>query len=153
MPYNLLIINGPNLGRLGEREPAIYGVAGLDSLPARLMEVLGDEFNEIEFAYYHSNHEGYLVDRLEEAYDAGTDGIIINAGAFTHTSLALADCLAWIKIPYIEVHISNVFARAEKIRHKSLIAGHALGVISGFGLYGYGVAAKALLHHLRTGAL
>ena len=149
MPYNFLIINGPNLGRLGEREPEIYGLAGLDALPARLMEILGDDFREVEFFYYHSNHEGHLIDRLEEAYDSGVDGIIINAGAYTHTSLALADCLSWIKIPYVEVHVSNVAARKEKIRHKSLIAVHAQGVISGFGLAGYGLAAKALLHQLK----
>ena len=148
MPYNLLIINGPNLGRLGEREPDIYGSSGLAELPALLKEFLGSDFTRAEFSCYQSNHEGCLIDRLEEAYDAGVDGIIINAGAFTHTSLALADCLAWIKIPYIEVHISNVFARKEELRHKSLIAAHALGVISGFGLNGYGLAAKAMLKHL-----
>ena len=148
LPYNLLIINGPNLGRLGEREPQIYGSAGLDELPGLLMECLGDAFNRVEFSYYQSNHEGLLIDRLEEAHDAGVDGIIINAGALTHTSLALADCLAWLGAPYVEVHISNVFARKEEIRHKSFIAARALGVISGFGLEGYALAAAALMRHL-----
>lgn len=150
MPYNLLIINGPNLGRLGERQPEIYGALGLDSLPAKLALVMGDEFREVEFSYYQSNHEGHIIDRLEEAYDTGIDGIIINAGAFTHTSLALADCLAWIKIPFVEVHVSNTQARVEKIRHKSLIAPYAEGIIAGFGLEGYGLAAKALLQIIKS---
>ena len=150
MPYNLLIINGPNLGRLGERQPEIYGIHGLDALPASLAAVMGVEFKEVEFSYYHSNHEGAIIDRLEEARDAGVDGIIINAGALTHTSLALADCLAWLKIPFVEVHISNTQARPEEIRHNSFLAPHAEGVISGFGLTGYGLAAKALLQIIKS---
>lgn len=150
MPYNLLIINGPNLGRLGERQPEIYGKQGFDALPEKLVAVLGDEFKEVEFSYYQSNHEGCIIDRVEEAYDAGVDGIIINAGALTHTSLALADCFAWIKIPFVEVHISNTQARAEKIRHKSMLAPYAQGVIAGFGFTGYGLAAKALLQTIKT---
>jgi len=138
------------LGRLGERQPEIYGIQGLDTLPAKLAAVMGEEFKEVDFSYYHSNHEGYIIDRLEEAYDAGVDGIIINAGAFTHTSLALADCLAWLKIPFVEVHLSNTQARPEKVRHKSFIAPYAEGVIAGFGLTGYGLAAKALLQIVKS---
>lgn len=150
MPYNLIIINGPNLGHLGERQPEIYGNQGIDVLPERIAAVLGDKFKEVEFSYYQSNHEGDIIDRLEKAYDEGVDGVIINAGAFTHTSLALGDCLAWIKIPFVEVHLSNTQARAEEIRHKSLIAPYAKGVIAGFGLIGYGLAAKALLQIIKA---
>lgn len=148
MPYNFLIINGPNLGRLGQRQPEIYGTQGLDRLPDIMSFFLGEDVKEMAFEYFQSNHEGALIDRLEKAYDNKVDGIIINAGAFTHTSLALADCLAWLKIPFVEVHISNTLARPEKIRHKSFIAPYALGVIAGFGLDGYALAAKALLSEL-----
>ena len=145
MPYNFLIINGPNLGRLGERQPEIYGQTGLAELPNILNNVLGERAQQISCSYFQSNSEGALIDRLEQAYDQKTDALIINAGAYTHTSLALADCLAWIKIPYVEVHLSNTLARPEKIRHKSFIAQNALGVIAGFGINGYALAAIALL--------
>ena len=154
-PYKILVVNGPNLGRLGVREPEIYGRLGLDALPGLIAEVLGGGAANppaFDLDFFQSNHEGTLIDRLEEAHDQGVSGVIINAGAFTHTSLALADCLASLAcagIPCIEVHITNVAARPEKIRHKSLIAPHCLGVISGFGLAGYGLGVKALLWHLQ----
>ena len=154
-PYQILIVNGPNLGRLGVREPEIYGRLGLNALPGLIAEVLGETAASrpaFKLDFFQSNHEGTLIDRLEEAHDQGASGVIINAGAFTHTSLALADCrasLACAGIPCIEVHITNVAARPEKIRHKSLIAPHCLGVISGFGLAGYGLGVKALLWHLQ----
>ena len=154
-PYKILVVNGPNLGRLGVREPEIYGRLGLDALPGLIAEVLGAAAATppaFELDFFQSNHEGALIDRLEEAHDQGVSGVVINAGAFTHTSLALADCLASLAcagIPCIEVHITNVAARPEKIRHKSLIAPHCLGVISGFGLAGYGLGVKALLWHLQ----
>ncbi len=153
-PYKILVVNGPNLGRLGVREPEIYGRIGLDVLPGLMVEVLGGAacLPAFELDFFQSNHEGALLDRLEQAHDQGAAGIIINAGAFTHTSLALADCLASLAragIPCIEVHITNVLARPEAIRHKSLIAPHCLGVISGFGLAGYGLGLKALLWHLQ----
>ena len=149
MPYNVLIINGPNLGRLGERQPEIYGHLGLAELPEILNTILGERAKQINFSYFQSNTEGALIDRLEQAYDQKTDALIINAGAYTHTSLALADCLAWIKIPYVEVHLSNTMARPEKIRHKSFIAQNAIGVIAGFGMNGYALAALALLENLK----
>ena len=154
-PYQILIVNGPNLGRLGVREPEIYGRLGLNALPGLIAEVLGETAASrpaFKLDFFQSNLEGTLIDRLEEAHDQGVSGVIINAGAFTHTSLALADCLASLAcagIPCIEVHITNVAARPEKIRHKSLIAPHCLGVISGFGLAGYGLGVKALLWHLQ----
>ena len=150
MPYNVLIINGPNLGRLGERQPEIYGHAGLNQLPEIIKTIMGESAQQINFSYFQSNSEGALIDRLEQAYDQKIDALIINAGAYTHTSLALADCLAWIKIPYVEVHLSNTLARPEKIRHKSFIAQNALGVIAGFGINGYALAAIALLENLRN---
>ena len=97
--------------------------------------------------FFQSNHEGALLDRLELANKEKIDGIVLNAGAYTHSSLALADCLAWIKIPCIEVHLSKLAAR-EKIRHKSLIAPHTTGVISGFGILSYALAVQALLFDL-----
>ncbi len=150
MPYNFLIINGPNLGRLGERQPEIYGKCGLDQLPIVLKSSLGNAFEQIQFDYFQSNCEGALIDRLEKAHDQKIDALVINAGALTHTSLALADCLAWINIPYVEVHLSNTLARPEKIRHKSFIAEKALGVIAGFGLLGYALAATALLEKIKN---
>ena len=154
-PYQILIVNGPNWGRLGVREPEIYGRLGLNALPGLIAEVLGETAASrpaFKLDFFQSNHEGTLIDRLEEAHDQGVSGVVINAGAFTHTSLALADCLAGLAcagIPCIEVHITNVAARPEKIRHISLIAPHCLGVISGFGLAGYGLGVKALLWHLQ----
>ena len=155
-PYQILIVNGPNLGRLGVREPEIYGRQGLDALPGIIDELAGVAFGKeqpvFELDFFQSNHEGALLDRLEQAHDAAVDGVIINAGAFTHTSLALADCLASLAcagVACIEVHITNVAARPEKIRHQSLIAPQCLGVISGFGLLSYGLGVRALLWHLQ----
>ena len=97
---------------------------------------------------FQSNSEGALIDRLEEAWKAKVDGIVLNAGAYTHTSLALADCLAWIKIPCVEVHLSNVHARQSAIRHTSLIARHCIGAIAGFGIMSYALAVQALWQRL-----
>ena len=155
-PYKILIVNGPNLGRLGVREPEIYGRQGLDALPGIIDELAGAASGEghpvFELDFFQSNHEGALLDRLEQAHDTAVDGVVINAGAFTHTSLALADCLASLAAagtPLIEVHITNVLARPEVIRHQSLIAPHCLGLVAGFGLAGYGLGVKALLWHLQ----
>ena len=155
-PYSILVMNGPNLGRLGVREPEIYGRVGLDALPGLITELAGANAAPGEPAFtldfFQSNHEGALIDRLEKAHDQGVSGVVINAGAFTHTSLALADALASLAaagITCIEVHITNILARPETIRHKSLISPHCLGIISGFGLAGYGLGVKALLWHLQ----
>jgi len=146
--YNILVLNGPNLSALGIRQPDIYGTAGLDVIPDMVTHVLGQRANQAILHFYQSNSEGALIDRLELARNEGIHGIVLNAGAYTHTSLAIADCLAWIKIPTVEVHVSNVFARQECIRRKSFIATHAIGVISGFGVLGYALAVQALLEHL-----
>lgn len=133
----ILIINGPNLNMLGTREPDIYGSRSFESYLAELRELLdGDEIE-----YRQSNHEGDIIDWLQEAE---ADGIILNAGAYTHTSLAIADAIAAISVPVIEVHISNIAAR-ETIRHTSLIAPVCQGTIAGFGLRSYFLAAQAII--------
>ena len=145
---DVLIINGPNLGFLGQRQPEVYGTEGMDALPALVEKVLGDDARRIRLAQFQSNSEGALIDRLEEAWKAKVDGLVLNAGAYTHTSLALADCLAWIGIPCVEVHLSNVHARQSTIRHTSLIARHCIGAIAGFGVMSYALAVQALWRRL-----
>src|SRR5690554_2143212 len=127
----IIIINGPNLNLLGVREPVIYGATSFGDYFERLQA----DFPDTRLAYFQSNHEGELIDKLHEC---GFDhkGIVLNAGAFTHTSLGIADAIAGITVPVVEVHISNVFAR-ESYRHHSYMAGNCLGVIGGFGLDSY----------------
>ena len=148
--YSFLIMNGPNLGRLGVRQPEIYGNQGLSAIPELVRQLLGSRADSVALDFFQSNSEGALLDRLEQAWEQGVHGVVLNAGAYTHTSLALADCLAWIKLPVVEVHISNVLARAEKIRHTSLVAPHVIGVISGFGLLSYALAVQALFAHCQA---
>lgn len=132
------IINGPNLNLLGKREPGIYGHQGFESYLKQLQE----HYPDIEISYYQSNHEGGLIDKIHEVgFDF--DGIVLNAGAYTHTSVALLDALKAVKTPAIEVHISNVHQR-EEFRHKSLISAGCKGVICGFGLDSYRLAIEAL---------
>lgn len=147
--YRILVLNGPNLGALGQRQPEIYGHQGLDAVPGLVRELLGPAADNVTLEFFQSNHEGALLDRLEQARTEGVDGVAFNAGAFTHTSLALADCLAWIGLPCVEVHVSNVFARTEDpVRRHSFMARHCLGVISGFGLGSYALAVQALVLYL-----
>jgi 3-dehydroquinate dehydratase II len=147
--FAILVVNGPNLGYLGKRQPEIYGTESMDDLPDMVREVLGQEkANRVELQFFQSNGEGAIIDRLEQAWRDGVDGIILNAGAYTHTSLALADCLAWIGLPCVEVHLSNVLARTEEpLRQVSHIGKRAIGVIAGFGLVSYALAAQALWLH------
>lgn len=134
----ILILNGPNLNLLGKREPGIYGAASAEDIYKELQV----KFPAVSFTYFQSNIEGELVSKLHEVgFDF--DGIVFNAGAYTHTSIAIADAVAGIKTPVIEVHISNVYAR-EEYRHKSLMAKHCMGIITGFGMKSYGLA----VHHL-----
>jgi len=147
--YRILIVNGPNLGALGIRQPEIYGRQGMDAVPELVNTLLGPRSDRTRLDFFQSNHEGALLDRLEQAHHDRQDGIVLNAGAYTHDSLALADCLAWIQVPCVEVHISNIFAREKKRRH-SLLARHTIGVISGFGIMGYALAVQALVHHCDT---
>ena len=133
----ILIINGPNLNLLGKREPSIYGNAPMEALLPQLQK----RYPQIELHYYQSNIEGELIDKLQEVGFA-FDGIILNAGAYTHTSIALLDCIRAISTPVIEVHISNVNAREEYRRH-SMIAAGCKGTIQGFGLDSYRLAIEA----------
>lgn len=144
---HILVVNGPNLGFLGQRQPEIYGHQGWDALPPLIQVVLGPEADRISLDFFQANGQGELIDRLERAWQDKVQGLIVNAGAYTHTSLALADCLAWIKIPCVEVHLSNVHARDTKLRHQSLLAGHCLGTIAGFGLLSYALGVQALWHY------
>ena len=137
----ILILNGPNLNLLGKREPGIYGARGFEDY----YEELRGRYSEVEFGYFQSNVEGELIDKIHEV-GFSWDGIVLNAGAYTHTSVALQDAIRGVKAPVVEVHISNVHAR-EEFRHKSLISCACLGVICGFGLDSYRLAVEALVAH------
>jgi len=136
----LLIINGANLNLLGKREPDIYGSTDFDSFFTNLL----DQFPTVDLNFFQSNIEGELVDMLQEADLDHYDGIILNAGGYTHTSVAIADAVAAIETPVIEVHISNIFSR-EEFRKTSLTAPHCKGLICGFGLTGYTLAIQSFL--------
>lgn len=145
----LLVLNGPNLGYIGVRQPEIYGTKTIEDLPRMVMDMLGLGEEQLELQFHQANSEGHCIDRLEQAWKDGLDGIVLNAGAYTHTSLALSDCLAWIGIPCIEVHLSNIFARTdEPLRQKSMIGKNCIGCIAGFGLTGYVLAILALWRHI-----
>lgn len=140
MTDKVYVLNGPNLNMLGLREPDIYGSDTLDDIAGRLedrAQALG-----LEVDLRQSNHEGHLCDWMHEAQADGARAILLNAGALTHTSLALYDAIRSIKVPVIEVHISNPHSR-EAYRHKSFVAMAAMGTISGFGTYGYELALEA----------
>jgi 3-dehydroquinate dehydratase II len=137
----IAILNGPNLDRLGKREPEIYGSATLADLEASLRK----EFSTgVELEFFQSNHEGALIDRIASLADRKFDGVVINGGAFTHTSVALRDALLGAHLPTIEVHISNIYKR-EEFRHTSLTAPACIAVITGLGLEGYFAAVRFLL--------
>ncbi|SES86047.1 type II 3-dehydroquinate dehydratase [Prevotella sp. kh1p2] len=134
------IINGPNLNLLGVREPGIYGKSSFESyLPG-----LQARYPEVQLHYYQSNIEGELIDKMQEV-GFSFDGIVLNAGAYTHTSIALLDCIRSLPCPVVEVHISNVHGR-EEFRHRSLISAGCKGVIAGFGLDSYRLAVEAILN-------
>lgn len=135
----VLIINGPNLNLLGKREPEVYGSQSFEDY----LKQLQDRFKDIQIDYVQSNVEGELVNALHNADEQSYDGIILNAGAYTHTSIALGDAVTGIKTPVVEVHISNVMDR-EEFRHVSFISKYAVGVISGFGLMGYDLSVQFL---------
>lgn len=136
----ILIINGPNLNLLGRREPDIYGSEGFDGYLERLRQ----RYPEVRIDCFQSNVEGLLIDRLHEAGFGQVDGIVLNAGAYTHTSIALHDAIKAIDVPVVEVHISNVFRR-EDFRHHSMISAACRGVVAGFGLDSYRIAMEGLL--------
>ena len=142
------VVHGPNLNLLGTREPAVYGSATLDDVNVGVASLAAELGVEVEF--FHSNHEGALVDHVQQA--AGrVGGFVVNAGAYTHTSIALRDALAGVARPYVEVHLSNVFAR-ERFRHRSYLAAGAVGIISGFGAESYRLGVRALVEHLKSSA-
>lgn len=135
----ILIVNGPNLNLLGQREPDIYGTSSFESY----LPTLRQRYPDVEIDYYQSNVEGELINRMQQ--DGFTvDGIVLNAGAYTHTSIALHDCIRSLKSPVIEVHISNVHQR-EPFRHHSYLSPACRGVICGFGLDSYRLAIEALI--------
>ena len=136
----LLVLNGPNLNRLGQRQTDIYGSVTLAELEMDLMT----SFPDLTLEFFQSNHEGALIDRLHAAQEAGVHGILFNPGAFTHTSVALRDAVSSVEIPVVEVHISNIYRR-EQFRHHSLLAPVCQGQISGLGMLGYELAVRYLV--------
>jgi 3-dehydroquinate dehydratase-2 len=139
MAQNLLVLNGPNLNMLGLREPHLYGhttLPQLESVLVALAQTLG-----VKLSNFQSNHEGALVDRIQQARTDGTDFIIVNAGAYTHTSVAIRDALAGVSIAFVEVHVSNVYKR-EEFRHHSYLSDLAVGVVAGLGPAGYEAAVR-----------
>jgi 3-dehydroquinate dehydratase II len=135
----LAIINGPNLNLLGKREPEVYGSQTFEDY----LEILKAKFSTIELTYFQSNIEGELIDKIQE-FGFSYDGIILNAGAYTHTSIGIGDAIKAITTPVIEVHISNTFSR-ESFRHQSYISGNAKGVVLGFGMKSYELAIQSFL--------
>jgi 3-dehydroquinate dehydratase II len=133
------IINGPNLNLLGKRQSEFYGHMNFEDY----LDQLKTKYKKVEFLFYQSNKEGDIIDRIHQA-EGTVDGIVLNAGAYTHTSIAIADAIQAVTVPVVEVHISNVYAR-EQFRHTSLIAPYCRGVIAGFGLMSYELAVESFL--------
>ena len=148
MTHQILVLNGPNLNLLGTREPEVYGRETLSDILGDLHDYAATQ--DATLRDVQSNHEGALVDALHDARNwAG--GVVFNAGAFTHTSIALRDAISAVGLPVVETHLSNTDAR-EPFRHRSVIAAVCLGVVAGFGRDGYAVALDALIRHLERGA-
>ncbi len=144
MAQHILVLHGPNLNLLGTREPDVYGRQTLADINARLQQLAAEGQASLEA--FQSNHEGGLVDRIHAARSEAVDYIIINAGAYTHTSVAIRDALAAVAIPFIEVHLSNVHKR-EAFRHHSFLSDLAQGVVVGLGAFGYETALRYALDH------
>jgi 3-dehydroquinate dehydratase, type II len=137
----IIIVNGPNLNLLGKREPAVYGTGSM----SQVLDDLRVRYPMVEIEYFQSNHEGEIIDKLHQVgFDAVYAGVVLNAGAYTHTSLAIADAIAAIDTPVVEVHISNVYAR-EEVRHHSMLSAVCRGVIAGFGVDVYRLGIEALM--------
>ena len=141
---DLLLINGPNLNLVGKREPSIYGSQTLEDIQEELLNVAREYDAQLKF--FQSNSEGEMIDRIQESIGS-IDGILINAGAYTHTSIALRDSLLGVDIPYVEVHLSNIYSR-EDFRHKSFLSDKALGMVCGFGPISYQLALKGIVSYL-----
>jgi len=142
---NILLINGPNLNLLGIREPEVYGNQTLDQIEKELIKVAKE--NRFNLECFQSNHEGRIVDRIQSSIGS-VNGILINAGALTHTSVALRDALVGSNIPFIELHISNIFNR-EGFRKESFLTDKAIGIISGFGVNSYFLSLEAIINYLK----
>ncbi len=141
---NLLLINGPNLNLVGKREPSIYGIQTLEDIQEELL-ILASEL-DANLKFFQSNSEGEMISCIQN--NAGlVDGILINAGAYTHTSIAIRDALLGVDIPYVEVHLSNIYSR-EEFRHKSFLSDKALGLVCGFGPTSYQLALKGIVSFL-----
>lgn len=138
----ILVVNGPNLNLLGTREPDVYGSLHLD----KMMEKLRTTYADLDISDYQSNVEGELINTLQEA-DGAFDGVVLNAGGYTHTSVAIRDAISAIKVPVVEVHMSNIAAR-EEFRHNSLISAVCVGSIAGFGANSYSLGVEALRTYL-----
>ena len=142
---DLLLINGPNLNLVGKREPSIYGSQTLEEIQEELINLAIGLDARLQF--FQSNSEGEMIDRIQESIGA-IDGILINAGAYTHTSIALRDSLLGVDIPYVEVHLSNIYSR-EDFRHKSFLSDKALGMVCGFGPISYQLALQGIVSYLK----
>ena len=143
---NILLINGPNLNLLGTREPEIYGNKTLSDIEIELTKIAKNNGNNLEC--FQSNHEGEIVDKIQGSVGI-IHGILINAGAFTHTSIAIRDALIGSKIPFVELHISNIFSR-EEFRKASFLTDKAIGIISGFGISSYFLAFDGIIEYLKN---
>ena len=143
---NILLINGPNLNLLGTREPEIYGNKTLSDIEKDLIKVA--QKNSINLECFQSNHEGEIVDKIQDSV-SNIEGILINAGAFTHTSISIRDALVGSKIPFVELHISNIFSR-EEFRKESFLTDKAIGIISGFGISSYSLALEGMIKYLKN---
>lgn len=142
---SILVLHGPNLNLLGKREPGIYGSVTLEAINSQLQQVAS--LLQVDLVCVQSNHEGVLIDQIHTALNVH-DGLLINAGAYTHTSVAIRDAIAAVNVPTVEVHLSNIYRR-EEFRHHSYIAPVAIGQISGFGADSYRLGLHALVNHLR----
>ena len=142
---NILLINGPNLNLLGTREPEIYGKKTLSNIENDLLTIAKDKTINLEC--FQSNHEGEIVDKIQDSIN-DIQGILINAGAFTHTSISIRDALIGSKIPFVELHISNIFCR-EEFRKESFLTDKAIGIISGFGIQSYSLGLYGIIEYLK----
>ena len=141
---DLLLINGPNLNLVGKREPSIYGSQTLEDIQKELFNLASELDAKLKF--FQSNSEGEMIDCIQKSVGS-IDGILINAGAYTHTSIALRDALLGVAIPFVEVHLSNIYSR-EEFRHKSFLSDKALGMVCGFGPISYQLALKGIVSYL-----
>ena len=145
MHMDLLLINGPNLNLVGKREPSIYGSQTLEDIQDELLNLARELGAKLRF--FQSNSEGEMIDCIQKSFGS-IDGILINAGAYTHTSIALRDSLLGVDIPYVEVHLSNIYSR-EDFRHKSFLSDKALGMVCGFGPISYQLALQGIVSYLK----